>query len=60
MATRHKWDKSSTTAWPLVCLACGVTGRVKMGTCGTMEYLYPGGTVWVKRAPCEPQKKEEA
>jgi len=49
----HKWDKSSSTVWPLVCSACGVEGRVKPGTAGAMQYRLDASP-WRKKIPCAP------
>lgn len=58
MALGHRWDKSKTTVWPLRCLECGCTGRVKQGTAGTMEYRAKAAlSFWVPRMTCVARKK---
>jgi hypothetical protein len=59
MAKRHRWDKSKRTTWPLTCLDCGCTGRVKAGTAGTMEYKAKNSPdwCWTPRATCSTRKK---
>lgn len=52
MATKHKWDKSISSVWPLKCIRCGVTGRVKAGTEGQMQYSRSGTGAWEKKIPC--------
>lgn len=49
---KHRWDKSVSTVWPLRCLDCGVVGRVKQGTAGTMQYSRTGTGEWVEKIPC--------
>lgn len=53
MAKKHRWDKSGRGVWPMACLDCGCTGRIKAGTAGTMQYQPKGETAWRPRHPCE-------
>lgn len=52
---RHEWNKSMRTTWPLECASCGVEGRVKNGTAGTMQYRADSEAGWATRTiPCAP------
>lgn len=56
MAKRHQWDRSNGNVWPKRCADCGVTGRVKPGTAGTMQYSATGLGGWVAKSPCGPRE----